>query len=157
LLNAKNPRNRLFNFDAAHRLVQVIVHARLQATLSIAFHRMCGHGNDRYMRASSLFAFPNLARRRQPIDLRHLHIHKYQAVAGSIQRSHGFAAVPRNSRLVAYLFQHLHRDRLIDGIVFGQQDAQPSQLLPGVVPGHKVAIRNAFSSAQNQKHSRLQF
>lgn len=115
------------------RLGDMVVHARSEAGVAVFVEGVRGHGQDRGGRVGRQRADP--ARRLQPVHHRHLDVHQDQVV-GAVAR-HGEGGL-------ADVGQQFQRHLLVDGIVFGQQDAAAAALpqggfrLAGCEPGHRA-------------------
>ena len=65
----------------AQRLGQVVVHARGEAALAVALHRVGRHRDDRQRGGPRLLAAADLARGRVAVELGHLAVHEHERVA----------------------------------------------------------------------------
>src|SRR3569833_2834409 len=71
---------RCFEIVDTHRLADVVVHAGFEALLTVALHRIGGHGDYRGVRTSGSLALTELARCRVAVHLGHMAIHEYSRV-----------------------------------------------------------------------------
>src|SRR2546428_7290341 len=60
----------------ADRRTNISIHAGIKTSLPIAFHRITGHRDDRYMNPGGLFLLSNGSRRLETIHVGHLKIHQ---------------------------------------------------------------------------------
>jgi len=104
-------------------LAQVIRHARPQALLTVALHRVCGQRHDRdwSLLAPCLLQAADRRGRLQAVHLRHLHVHEHQVEPRAGAGRRGFPAVLGHLDLAAQQLEHAHGERLVDGMVLGQQ------------------------------------
>ena len=123
-----------------HRLGNEVVHARVEAGLAIARHRVGRHRDD--VGLLNAFLDPDTARGFQAVEFRHLHVHEHQVIVLLRQHVHGFPAVAGHVRLQAHFLQHLQRDLLIHRIVFGNQytKSRIARILLAVVAGRSGRI-----------------
>lgn len=107
-------------FLHADRFCNVLVHARIQEPVSIAFQRMRFHGDDGNVIASLLFFCANCGSGRQSIHLGHCSIHENQVERTGFERSNRFDTDICNLHFVAGSLQQPNGQSLIHDAVFNK-------------------------------------
>jgi hypothetical protein len=60
----------------------------------------------------------------EPIHFGHLYVHEDQVEAFLGRQLDRNFAIGRDGDFVSMLFEHAHREHLIDGVIFGQEDSK---------------------------------
>ena len=122
-------RQRLVQQLGLERLADVGIHAEHQAALAFVGHRMRGDGDDRQRDVARIHAQD--AGRLVAVHHRHLQVHQHDRIE---TRRMGTNAFQRLLSVVGHLhlrlpaFEQLHRELLVDRVVFHQQHAQARQV-----------------------------
>ena len=109
-----------------HGLDDEAIHPGFQTALSIAFHGVCGHGDDGEMTGAGLPP-ANLRGSFQAIHLGHLHVHEGQVKLAGFGGGDRGAAILHHGDGMPALLQQPPRHHLVDLIVLGQQDVQTAR------------------------------
>lgn len=107
---------------AVNRLGDVVVHTVSQGTLGVALHGARRNGDDRRSHAVGL-ATTDVGGRRIAIHDRPLAIHEHGVIASSGDGLDGGGAVGKGVHPVAGPFEDLDDEKLVPGVVIGDQDA----------------------------------
>ena len=114
-----------FQFLNAHRLGDVVIHARGETLFAVPFHRIGGHGHNAKRRQPLFsFALPNPSRGFVAVHLGHVAIHENNIIRNLLERSEHLQAVRDNVGGITKSAQLLQRDFLVYGIVLGHQNTQ---------------------------------
>ena len=113
-------RNQSRDFDG---LGHVIIHARRPADLLVALHGIGSHGDDRHAVVEHAgLRIADLARGRQAIQLRHLHVHQHQVIGDSAKSLDGFQAVGGHFDPHPQFLENAHRHLLVGDVVLGHEN-----------------------------------
>ena len=119
----KPARNRLPQVVQAHRLGDVIIHARGDAAFPVSFQCLGSHCDNRKVTTLHLLPATNCSGGLKAIHLRHLTIHEYEskAMVGLAQASDSFPAICCYRSRMTQPDQLLQRHRLVGKIIFDHQ------------------------------------
>ena len=120
--------------ERLERLGRIIVHARVQAILPVADHRVSGHSNDGQMAARRLFSSSDFGRGLETVHDRHLNVHKDRVEGLLIKRSQRLFSVGRDGYAVPPVLEDSDGQLLIYDIVLGDQDGISSVRLRDRMP-----------------------
>ena len=134
-------------------LGQVVVHAGLEADVSIPLHRVGGESDDGHVPAAGglgLGPLPLADDRRRLIAVhdRHLAVHQDEIRPSRLDRLDGLASVDGVEAREAQFGDHLAGDLAVDLVVLHQQDHPASLFLAG--PGHRRGSGRASAGTRRQ-------
>ena len=139
-------RQQLFYLEG---LGDVVVHARFQAALPVAFHGMGGHRDDGDVAARLLLTRAQETGGLETVHLGHLNVHEDEVEGhpsgfGPLPGGHGLLAVAGDGDRVPLLLQDAHGQPLVDGVVLGQQEAEAWGSYPAAQARHPALEGKGF-------------
>ena len=114
-----------YQFISVDRLGDISVHACSKASLTVALHGVGSHGEDRGVTIGRALNLADAASGCDAIHLGHLDVHEHEVEASLFHHGDGLLAVVGDKDRVATFLKQAFRNRLVNTIVFGQQDGQP--------------------------------
>ena len=123
-------------------LREVLVEARGEAFLAVALHGAGRHGDDRDVPPGRLLALADQRGRLEAAEVGHLHVHQHQVEGLGVVRGQRLQSILGHGHLVPAALEQVDRQRLVDGVVLGQQDAERARRRGG--PGGS-AVAVAFA------------
>lgn len=139
----------------ADRLRQMSVHACHRTRVPVTVERAGGQRDDVRLQLLRQALLPDTARRRQPVEHRHLDIHQHDVVLMGGDGGHRRHAVTYDIDAMTELAQHELPGALIHRVVFSQQHAQRQPALVIAVLGGTDGHRRADAELADPSGTRL--
>lgn len=109
------------------------IHARVQAVLAVPVGSICRHCDDGQLVEWSADV-PYQPCCRDPVEIRHLHVHQHEIESGVLHMFDRLPAVAGNDDFLTQSLQQLRCNTLVYDVVLHEQDTQTGINAVGVEP-----------------------